>query len=81
MRLKKGSWYYFKFADHSKDTNSGDEIYLELCGKVEKVTKKYVHLIYWTCISSNGDKAAENNNHERAVIVKSAIVKRKKLPL
>ncbi len=47
ISLKVGCWYYFKVVDHSKDTAVNDEITLEICGEVEKVTKTHVHVIYW----------------------------------
>lgn len=79
MKLKVGSWYYFKKLDHAKDMVKGDELILEICGKVEKVSKTHVHLIYWNVISSLGDSDSEDKNHERASIPICTIIKKKKL--
>jgi|SaaInlLV_10m_DNA_2_1039722.scaffolds.fasta_scaffold12494_4 hypothetical protein len=79
MVFKVGGWYYFKIADHSKDTAPGDEFTLEICGQVEKITGTHVHLIYWRCNSSQGDREAENDNNERAALSLSSILRKKRL--
>lgn len=79
MNFEVGAWYLFIFNDHAKDTENFDEIQLVLAGKVERVTDYFIHVVYWDCVSRNGDIAVENANKERAVIAKGTIIKKRKL--
>jgi hypothetical protein len=79
MRLKLGGWYYFKVSDHAKDGIVGDEVTLEVCGQVEKITDSHIHLIYWRANSAKGDTEMENANHERATLAISTIIRKKRL--
>lgn len=78
-KLQVGKWYYLKFYDHVKDSDS--EFVLELCGKVKSLNKIYADVIYWKANSSDKDKEMEKENDEIAKVVLSTIITKRKLPI
>jgi hypothetical protein len=77
MKLKKNSLYYLKFYDHG--VNVKNEIICEVVGWVIEDHPKRVVLSHWQVVSS--DKDVVENNHEYTTIIKSCIIKRRKLQI
>jgi len=77
MKLKEGSLYYFKFYDHG--INIKKEIICEVVGWVIEDHPTRVVTSHWQVIDN--DKELVENNLEYTTIIKSCIVKRKKLNL
>lgn len=75
MKFKIGSKYTIQFMDHCK----GDQtLVCEITAWVIREDKNTVYLTWWRVIDTDADTIA--HNREMISIIKSTIIKTKKLP-